>query len=52
MTDELQPVQNWNFSRDFPEIGQDLIDRPHFLETIVEILNQETRVVFLEGGRR
>lgn len=49
MTDELQPVQNWNFSRDFPEIGQDLIDRPHFLETIVEILNQETRVVFLEG---
>lgn len=49
MTDEMQPVQNWNFSRDFPEIGQDLIDRPHFLETIVEVLNQETRIVFLEG---
>ena len=49
MESNAEAVQNWNFSRDFPEIGPDLIDRPHFLETIAEVLNQETRIVFLEG---
>ena len=42
-------VYSWNFTRDFPEISPDFIDRPHFLETIVEILSPETRIVFLEG---
>ncbi len=45
----ISVAQNWNFSRDFPEMTQDLMDRPHFLETMIEILNQETRIVFLEG---
>jgi F0F1-type ATP synthase delta subunit len=49
MKKENTLVYNWNFSRDFPEITSDQIDRPNFLETIVEILNQETRIVFLEG---
>ena len=40
---------NWNFARDFPDLGADLVERPHFLETIVEILTAETPVVFLEG---
>jgi hypothetical protein len=39
---------NWNFARDFPELGSDQVLRPHFLETIVDILSS-TSIVFLEG---
>ena len=40
---------NWNFSRDFPQIDQAAIERPYFLETIVDILTTSNPVVFLEG---
>lgn len=40
---------NWNFVRDFPDLSNDLINRPHFLETITDILSGENPVVFLEG---
>lgn len=43
-------AQNWNFSRDFPPLDQDAIDRPYFLETIVNILTSSNPVVFLEGN--
>ena len=40
---------NWNFSRDFPSIDESSIERPSFLETIVDILTPSNPVVFLEG---
>lgn len=49
MKSETTVAYNWNFSRDFPTLAQDLVERPHFLETIAEILNSETSIVFLEG---
>lgn len=43
-------VHNWNFAPDFPELPPNLIERPHLLQTIVEVLNGETPVLFLEGS--
>lgn len=43
------PAYNWNFARDFPSIDPVSIDRPDFLETIVNILTSSNPVVFLEG---
>lgn len=43
-------VHNWNFAPDFPELPLNLIERPHLLQTIVEVLNGETPVLFLEGS--
>jgi hypothetical protein len=42
-------AQNWNFSPDFPELPPDLIERPHLLHTIVDVLSPESPVLFLEG---
>jgi hypothetical protein len=42
-------AHNWHFARDFPELPPNLIERPHLLETIVEILSGDTPIVFLEG---
>lgn len=46
---EVEIFFSWNFAKNFPQMGSDLIQRPHLLETIAEILEQNT-VVFLEGG--
>lgn len=43
-------VHNWNFAPDFPELPPNLIERPHLLQTIVEVLNGETHVLYLEGS--
>lgn len=43
-------VNNWNFASDFPELPPNLIERPHFLQTMVDVLNGETPVLFLEGS--
>lgn len=45
-----QIAHNWHFARDFPLLPPNLIERPHLLETIVEILSSDTAIVFLEGG--
>jgi len=42
-------AQNWNFARNFPEALPEQIYRPHLLETIAEILDADTPIVFLEG---
>lgn len=45
-----QPVSyNWNIARDFPQLQGKIIDRTHLLETIIQVLSEETPVVFLEG---
>ncbi len=44
-----QIAHNWHFARDFPQLPPNLIERPHLLETIVEILSSDTPIVFLEG---
>jgi hypothetical protein len=46
---QLELAENWNFARDFPKLDEHVVDRPYFLETIVDILTPETPVVFLEG---
>src|ERR1700730_15267252 len=46
---QLDLAHNWNFARDFPNLDDSIIERPHFLETIVDILNPQNPVVFLEG---
>ena len=42
-------IHNWNFSRDFPQLPEDLINRTHYLDTIANILTAENPIVFLEG---
>lgn len=49
MIEDKNIVSNWNFSRNFPNLSGDLVNRPHFLETITEILHQDSPIVFLEG---
>jgi hypothetical protein len=49
-TDTQTIVHNWNFAADFPELPPNLIERPHFLQTMVDVLNGETPVLFLEGS--
>lgn len=39
----------WQFARDFPDLPRDLIDRPHLLETMSDVLLGDSQVVFLEG---
>lgn len=39
----------WNFARDFPELPASLVDRPHLLETMSDVLHGDSQVVFLEG---
>lgn len=46
---QLELAENWNFARDFPKLDNQAIERPYFLETMVDILTSETPVVFLEG---
>ncbi len=43
-------VHNWNFAPDFPELPPNLIERPHLLQTMVDVLNGETPILFLEGS--
>lgn len=43
-------VHIWNIAPDFPELPLNLIDRPHFLQTMVDVLSGETPVLFLEGN--
>lgn len=42
-------AHNWNFAPDFPELPINLIERPHLLQTMVDVLSGETLVLFLEG---
>ncbi|WP_296223699.1 hypothetical protein [Ralstonia sp. UBA689] len=42
-------VENWNFVADFPETPSPLIERPHLLRSIVEVLNADAPVLFIEG---
>ena len=46
---QLELVENWNFSRNFPILDGCIVDRPNFLETIVDILTDDNPIVFLEG---
>lgn len=39
----------WMLTPGFPDIPINCIERPHMLETVVEILSGDTPVVFLEG---
>ena len=42
-------AHNWNFTPDFPTLPPNLIERPHLLQTMVDVLAGETLVLFLEG---
>jgi hypothetical protein len=46
---ELDVAANWNLVADFPELPETAIARPHLLRSIVDILNPEAPVLFLEG---
>lgn len=47
--EDTNTITNWNFLSDFPELPDDLIQRPHLIDTIKNILSSATPVVFLEG---
>lgn len=40
---------NWNFVTEFPELPPALIERPHLLRPIVDILSAEAPILFLES---
>lgn len=45
----LSIKNSWNFNHSFPHKKNDEIERFSIIETIVEVLNDDTSVVFLEG---
>ena len=45
----VQLVENWNFAADFPELPENLIERPHLLRTMTEALSSEAPILYLEG---
>lgn len=42
-------ADSWSVVRDFPQLQGTIIERPHLLDTIFQILSKDTPVVFLEG---
>jgi hypothetical protein len=42
-------AENWNFAAEFPNLPENLIERPHLLRTMAEALSREAPLLFLEG---
>jgi len=42
-------IENWNRSGDFPELPSNPIARPHLLRAVIDVLNADAQILFIEG---